>query len=150
MKAHELWKKSGLRGEYQAWQFGADPDKLADLVRKGIKTATCSSYELYLKTGEPIPKTGDYSIVLDSKDEAVCIIRNTKVYIEEFDKISAEHAYKEGEGDRSLEYWRKVHIDFLTSELASIDMEFDEHTRLVCEEFELVYVPDKQEGEIWK
>ena len=143
MKADEIWKRSGLNGEYQAWQFGSDPDELADLVRKGIKTATCSSYELYLKTGESVPKAGDCSIVLDSKDEAVCIIRTTKVYIEEFDRVSAEHAYKEGEGDRSLEYWRKVHVDFLTSELASIDMEFDEHTRLVCEEFELVYDPDK-------
>ena len=73
MKADEIWKRSGLNGEYQAWQFGSDPDELADLVRKGIKTATCSSYELYLKTGEPVPKAGDCSIVLDSRDEAVCI-----------------------------------------------------------------------------
>ena len=52
---------------------------------------------------------------------------------------SQEHAYKEGEGDRSLEYWRKVHIDFLTRELAEINKAFTKKTQLVCEEFELVY-----------
>ncbi len=48
-------------------------------------------------------------------------------------------AYKEGEGDRSLEYWRKVHIDFLTRELAEINKAFTKKTQVVCEEFELVY-----------
>ena len=52
---------------------------------------------------------------------------------------SEKHAFKEGEGDRSLEYWRVVHAAFLTNELASVHMEFDENTKVVCEEFELVY-----------
>ena len=51
---------------------------------------------------------------------------------------TAEHAYKEGEGDRSLEYWRKVHEEFFTEELESIDQKFNEDIKLVCEEFELV------------
>jgi uncharacterized protein YhfF len=50
-----------------------------------------------------------------------------------------DHVYKEGEGDRSLEYWRKVHIDFLTHELSEINKTFTENTLVVCEEFELVY-----------
>ncbi|MBQ6076695.1 MAG: ASCH domain-containing protein [Clostridia bacterium] len=56
-----------------------------------------------------------------------------------FNQVSPEHAYKEGEGDRSLEYWRKVHIDFLTRELARINKTFTENAQVVCEEFELVY-----------
>ena len=43
-----------------------------------------------------------------------------------------------GDGDRSLAYWRKVHKEFFTEELASIDRKFDEEMQLVCEEFELV------------
>jgi uncharacterized protein YhfF len=82
---------------------------------------------------------GDYSVILDSNDGAVCIIKTIKVDIVEFNKVSAEHAYKEGEGDRSLAYWREVHSEFLTNELASIHRAFDESARVVCEEFEVVY-----------
>ena len=115
MKAEEFWKKSGLTGTYEAWAFGDAPDKLADLVRKGVKTATCSSYDLYLRENEPLPKAGDYSVILNSNREAVCIVKTIKVYVTAFDQVTAEHAYKEGEGDKSLEYWREVHVDFLKS-----------------------------------
>jgi uncharacterized protein YhfF len=106
---------------------------------QGTKTATCSSYDWYEAHNEPIPRVGDYSVILDSNDEAVCIIKTIKVDIVEFNKVSAEHAYKEGEGDRSLAYWREVHSEFLTNELASIHRAFNENARVVCEEFEVVY-----------
>lgn len=138
MKAEELWNRSGLRGYHECWSFGGAPDKLADLVARGIKTATCSAYAFYETGEEKLPEVGDYSVIADSKDNAVCIIRTTKVYISEFNKVTAEHAYKEGEGDRSLEYWRKVHEEFFTEELESIDQKFNEDIKLVCEEFELV------------
>ena len=139
MTSEELWKRSGLSGTYEAWAFGEAPDKLAELVLQGIKTATCSAYDLYQINNEPIPQEGDYSVILNSNKEAVCIIRTLKVYVTEFDQVSEEHAFKEGEGDRSLEYWRKVHSNFLTNELASVHRLFDEHTKVVCEEFEIVY-----------
>ena len=139
MTSEELWEKSGLSGTYEAWPFGGAPDKLAELVLQGIKTATCSAYDLYQIDNERIPQEGDYSVILNSKEEAVCIIRTLKVYVCEFCQVSEEHAFKEGEGDRSLEYWRKVHSDFLTNVLASVHRLFDEHTKVVCEEFEVVY-----------
>ena len=139
MTAEELWKKSGLSGDHEAWAFGEAPDKLAELVVHGIKTATCSAYDLYQINNEPLPKAGDYCIILDSHEEAVCIIKTRKVYVTEFCNVSEEHAFKEGEGDRSLEYWRIVHINFLTNELAAVHKTFDENTKVVCEEFEVVY-----------
>lgn len=139
MTAEELWKQSGLTGEYEAWAFGEAQDKLAALVKDGIKTATCSAYDIYQAENESLPKVGEYSVILDSREEAVCIIRTTKVYVTAFDQVTAEHAYKEGEGDRSLEYWRKVHEDFLKRELASINRSFDGDTKVVCEEFEVVW-----------
>ena len=60
----------------------------------------------------------------------------------EYNQVSTDHAFKEGEGDRSLEYWRIVHENFLINELASVHRSFDEHTKVVCEEFEVVYKPD--------
>ena len=139
MTAEELWKQSGLTGNYEAWSFGEAPDKLADLVIQGIKTATCSAYDLYQINDEPLPQAGDYSVILNSGEEAVCIIKTLKVYVTDFNKVSEEHAFKEGEGDRSLEYWRQVHVNFLANELASVQKTFNENTKVVCEEFEVVY-----------
>ena len=138
MTAEELWKKSGINGTYDAWAFGGDPDGLAEMVRKGIKTATSSALCLYESGNEPLPQPGDYSIILDSADNAVCIIRTTKVYVIPFGQVSEGHAFKEGEGNRSLEYWRKVHEEFFTDDLQIIGQEFDIQMKVVCEEFELV------------
>ena len=141
MTAEELWNESGLAGGYEAWAFGGAPDKLARLVVDGTKTATCSSLALMHHDGEPIPKPGDLSVILDSAGDAVCIIRTTRVYVETFERVTEEHAFKEGEGDRSLEYWRRIHWEFFTEELGAVGLSFDENAELVCEEFQLAYVP---------
>lgn len=44
MTAEQLWskfaEKNGIKhNEYEAWQFGDAPDKLAELVLRGIKRA---------------------------------------------------------------------------------------------------------------
>ena len=138
MTAEEMWQRSALQGSYQAWAFGGAPDKLAELVSRGIKTATCSAAALYEHEDEELPKVGDHSVILNSDGQAVCIIRTTKVYVTAFDQVSERHAYLEGEGDRSLAYWREVHKEFFTEELKTIHQEFDESIQLVCEEFEVV------------
>ena len=79
MTAEQLWskfaEKNGIKhNEYEAWQFGDAPDKLAELVLRGIKTGTASAEELYKIDNEPIPTEGEYSVILNSRDEAVCVI----------------------------------------------------------------------------
>lgn len=125
--------------EPEAWAFGAVPDELADLVARGIKTATSSAYALYDLEGEEIPQAAGYDIILDSQDNAVCIIKTTKVYVTPFSQVTEEHAKFEGEGDRSLSYWRQVHEKFFTIWLAEAGLTFSEDMLVVCEEFELVY-----------
>lgn len=144
MNAQEMWKlfkttNSIQANEYDAWQFGDDPDLLARLVLEGKKTATASAYPLYELEGEPIPQENQYSVILNTKDEAVCIIRNIRVTIVPYREITAEHAFKEGEGDRSLDYWRKVHEAFFTQDMAASGLTFDESMPVVCEEFKVVY-----------
>ena len=41
----------------------------------------------------------------------------------------------EGEGDKSLDYWRKVHIKFFEEESEG---KFNEDMEVLCEEFELL------------
>ena len=139
MTAKEMWRASALAGEYEAWAFGAEADVLAELVRRGIKTATASAYPLYELEGEELPREGEYSVILDSREEGVCIIRTTRVYVVPFREVSAEQAYREGEGDRSLAYWRQVHRNFFSRELEEAGMTFTEDMKVVCEEFEVVY-----------
>ncbi|MBQ6374451.1 MAG: ASCH domain-containing protein [Clostridia bacterium] len=140
MTAAELWERSGLTGRYEAWAFGGAPDKLAELTAKGLKTATSSALSLFRASQEPLPQAGDYSVILDSKGNAVCIIRTTNVYVTRFDQVPEVHAIMEGEGDLSLDYWRSVHEEFFTEELRSIGLRFGPDMDVVCEAFELAYV----------
>lgn len=144
MTHQELWARyraeNPAAGDvYEAWAYGDDPDALAELTRAGIKTATASAGPLYDLEGEPLPRAGEYSVILDSGENAVAVIRTTRVYTVPFDQVSTEHAWKEGEGDRSLAYWRKVHEDFFQKELAEAGLEFSWSMPVVCEEFEVVF-----------
>ncbi|MGT2866427.1 ASCH domain-containing protein [Streptococcus fryi] len=144
MTAEDMWEaykqlNPDIGDTVSAFQFGAETDILADLVLKGIKTATSSAYPLYEHFGEDWYDVGCYDVVLDSQGNAVCIIKTNKVYTTPFDQITSEHAYKEGEGDRSLDYWRTVHEAFFKKCLSDIGLIFNEKMLVVCEEFECVY-----------
>lgn len=144
MKALGMWQEyqqinPNIGDEVDAWAFGAEPDLLAQLVLDGTKTATASAFDLYELEGEPLPKVGSYDIVLDSQDDAVCIIEITKVLVVPFKDVSAGHAFKEGEGDRSLAYWRQVHEELFTEWLAESHLVFNEDSKIVLEEFRVVY-----------
>ena len=82
---------------------------------------------------------GDYCIITDWAGKAKCIIRNMNVSLLPFAHITAEMAAKEGEGDLSLDYWIKVHIEFFTEECEEAGKKFNEEMFVVFEEFELVY-----------
>lgn len=144
MEAKELWQefveKTKNEASYNAWAFGAQADELANLVLQGTKTATASAYPLYQIENEPLPEINQYDIILDSKEQAVCIIQNTKVSVHPFNEISEEHAFKEGEGDRSLVYWRKEHERLFTQWMEEAGLTFTESMPVVCEEFQVVYV----------
>ena len=124
--------------EPEAWSFGTDADTLAQLVKQGIKTATTSGVELYAFDNDSLPKVGEYNIILDSQNEPVCVTETKVVEVLPFKYISAEHAYHEGEGDRSYDYWHQVHVDFFTEEYASYNATFTPESKCVCEVFELV------------
>lgn len=157
MKAQELWnefckeKKIDPATPYEAWAFGGDdPDGLASLVMRGIKTATASGYDLYELDGEEeeMPKEGDYSVILDHAEEACCVIRTIRTRVIPFDEVDEEQAYKEGEGDRSLAYWRKVHEDFFTKDYGNYGLKFEKDSRILCEEFELLYLASAQQRKL--
>lgn len=150
MKAYEMWEKyraaCGCAESYEAWQYGCDPDGLAALTLKGIKTATASALPVYEAEGSPIPCVGGYSIILDAGNEAVCIIKTVKVSIVPFCDVTGEQAYLEGEGDRTLAFWRRVHIPYFRAEMTGIGRVFDDTMPVVCEVFESVYPRNTETG----
>lgn len=125
----------------EAWGFGSTPqqaDELGQLVRDGTKTATCSVLWEYEHEGEPIPQEGDLCIILDGQSRPICLIQIIQVQVKPFDEVDAQHAYDEGEGDRSLAYWREVHWRVCLATCEQIGRQPDPHMPLVCERFRLL------------
>lgn len=118
--------------------FGGDPAGLAKLVYDGVKTATSSAYDLYEPT-EYMPQVGDYNIILDGNEEPLCITETLVTEVVPFNLVSAEHGYHEGEGDRTLEYWREVHEDFFKKEYQEAHKEFTTDIPVLCEVFKRIY-----------
>lgn len=121
-----------------AWWFGADAedaDELLELVLAGTKTGTASAVASYEADDEPVPRAGDFSIILDGRGRPRALIATTEVSICPFEQVDAEHAAAEGEGDRSLAHWRAVHEAFFTDELAKAGQEFTVSTAVVLERF---------------
>ena len=116
-----------------------EADELADLVNQGIKRATAPALWSFEKTGAQLPVVGGIFVVLDWNRNAVCIAKTKKVSIIPFNEISEENAYREGEGDRSLEHWRRVHIRFYREEFEKLGLTFDESMPIVFEEFDRVF-----------
>lgn len=133
---------NGENKSYTAWPFGNGPEmakELADLVKSGEKTATCSLHLFYEIDDEPLPKVGDFNVITDWEGSAEALTETIDVKILPFKEVDATFAFKEGEGDKSHSYWRNAHIDFFVNELAELDKKFNEDMLVVCEEFKVVY-----------
>ena len=126
---------TGLDGPYAAWAFGSDATALGLLVRDGPKRATASNYSWYRDDGDPMPAVGEMSVVLDGAGEPLCVIRTTAVEVRRFGDVDEEFAWTEGEGDRSLSFWRDAHISFFASEGRPVG----EDTEVVLQRFELLW-----------
>lgn len=122
-----------MKDDLPSFSFGDGPamaDALLALVIAGKKTATCGALREYRADRADLPVPGQRFAVTDGKGRPACVIEVTRVEIRRFCDIDAAFAFLEGEGDRSLEYWRAVHRDFfLRAGVFSEDME------LVCEYF---------------
>jgi molybdopterin-guanine dinucleotide biosynthesis protein A len=140
-RVEAFWREfvaaTGIDGEYTAWGFGSDPEMLTELgllVRDGPKRATASLPSQY-EPGEPLPAAGDLSVILDGAGAPLCVIRTTDVETRRFADVDEEFAWTEGEGDRSLTYWRKAHIEFFASQ----GVDVSDGDEVVLERFELLW-----------
>ncbi|MGR5175126.1 ASCH domain-containing protein [Vibrio parahaemolyticus] len=128
--------------DIMAEHFCADEynaNECARLINIGVKTASCSLKAAYDIEQEPLPEVGRLSVVLDWKQNPVCIIQLTSVEVSPFDQVTDEFAYAEGEGDRSYSWWRQAHLKFFNEYAAYLNIAFSEQDELVLERFEKVF-----------
>lgn len=125
-----------------SWHFcdnEPDADGCAELVVRGIKRATSPSLWWIAATDSPLPTPGDHHVVTNWAGEAQCVIRTERVDIVPFDQVGAEYAATEGEGDGSLEYWRRVHWAYYQRELEGTEFTPTLDMPVVCERFSVVF-----------
>ncbi|MFT9497210.1 ASCH domain-containing protein [Anaerosolibacter sp.] len=128
--------------QYSSWHFeitekGAN--SLAELVINGVKKATAASLWVEEYDNGYIPKEGDYSIITNWDGVAKCIIQTKRVNIVPYNQVTEEFARIEGEGDLSLDYWRKVHEIYYIKECERIGKKFTQEMPVICEEFDVVF-----------
>jgi uncharacterized protein YhfF len=123
---------------YDVWYFGDKrelADRLAELVLSGQKRATaCLAGSMNTE-----PAAGQVSIVTNFDGEPKCIIRLTDVKTVPFDEVDASFAFDEGEGDRTLEDWRRGHWNFFSRCLEPMGKQPDLRMLVTCQRFEVVY-----------
>jgi uncharacterized protein YhfF len=123
--------------DLESFSFGDSPalaDELLELVLMGKKTATC----WLASEGAKGAEVGKRWIAKDGKGRPRAIIETVELTRRRFEEVDEAFAYDEGEGDRSLDYWRRAHSDYFTAQSA-----FSKGMELYCERFRLIEVLDR-------
>lgn len=131
----------------RVWGFGATPehaDELLALVLAGIKTGTAGYLEQYEAEGAETERVGDLDVILDGSGAPRAIIETTAVTVIPFDDVSEAHAFSEGEDDRTLSSWRRIHRDFYEKYIAP-STPFRGDIPIICQRFRLVHPPITKE-----
>jgi len=120
--------------DLESFSFGDSPelaDELLALVLEGKKTATCWA----ASEGSKGVEVGKRWIVNDGRGRPRAIIETVELTRRRFEDVDESFAHDEGEGDRTLAWWRRAHTDYFTRRGEfSFDME------LYCERFRLIEV----------
>ena len=116
-----------------------DANDCAKLVVKNIKQATAPSLWSFEINNEKLPRKGDLNIITNWNKVPQAIILTTKIELIKFSEITAKFAQREGEGDKSLAYWKKVHKAYYKREMQGHKEEFSKDMIIVCQYFDTIY-----------
>ncbi len=124
--------------DLDSFSFGDSPelaDELLALVLAGKKTATCWA----AAEGDKGVEVGKRWVVKDGQGRARAILETVELTRRRFGDGDAAFAHDEGEGDRSLGYWRRAHANYFTRR-----GEFAPGMELFCERFRLIEVIERE------
>ncbi len=115
----------------ETFSFGDRPalaENLARLVLAGVKRATCWAASEGLQT-----HVGKLMVMLDGAGRPAAVIETTELVMRRFGEVDEAFAFEEGEGDRTLAYWRRAHQRYFERHGT-----FAPDMPLWCERFRLV------------
>jgi uncharacterized protein YhfF len=146
-RVHEFWERAkkamGITGTFQdAWGFGDSPqlkDELLELVLVGKKTGTTSLLKENEAEGWPEPYVGAYNVILDGAGKPRLVIETLSVEKCRFIDVSADHAQSEGEGDLSLEGWRREHRKYWARTGKQLGFTLSDDDLVIVERFRVIY-----------
>ena len=133
---------------YDVFHFGDSEivsNSLADLVLQGKKVATASLLWEYESEGKRAPQPGDLSVVTNWDGQPWCIIETMEVQVQAFEDVDEEFATAEGEGDRSLLYWREVHWAYFGRVCEKLNRKRSLQMPVVCERFKIIFAREKED-----
>ena len=118
-------------------------DQLVAAILDGRKTSTSGLAIEYELEQEPLPKVGDRSVLVDSDDRPVAVLKVTGVHVVTLAEVDLAHARDEGEGHQSVAQWRNGHERFwhssqMRATLDDPDFTVDDTTHVVLERFQIV------------
>ena len=122
--------------DLESFAFGDSPelaDELLALVLAGKKTATCWA----ASEGDKGVEIGKRWIVKDGQGRARAVLETVEVTRRRLDEVDASFAFDEGEGDRTLDWWRLAHTAYFNRR-----GEFASGMEVYCERFKLVEALD--------
>jgi uncharacterized protein YhfF len=115
----------------EQFSFGDSPelaDELAGLVLAGKKRATC-----WAPSEGPKTRVGKRWVVRDGSGVPIAVIETVELTQRRFGEVDAAFALDEGEGDRTLAFWRRAHQNYFGRQGS-----FAPDMLLYCERFRLV------------
>jgi uncharacterized protein YhfF len=119
--------------DLESFAFGDGPalaDELLDLVLAGKKTATCWSVSDGQQT-----EIGKRMVVRDGQGRPRAVLETLELARRSFHEVDAAFAHDEGEGDRTLSFWRAAHERYFRRQGT-----FAPDMPLYCERFRLIKV----------
>jgi len=128
-----------LAGHFHFGNTVAFANHLVDEVLNGAKRATAGLVAEMDADGETLPTAGDYWIVVDGNAKPRLVIRTLEVRQAPFHSVDEAFAWDEGEGDRSLGFWRRVHLDYFGRSCERLGIDFSEDQDVVFERFDVVW-----------
>ena len=138
-KVHQKHKQDPLPESWYFCDTKKDADVCADLVVAGIKRATAPSLWWFNKNGESLPKSGDLHIITNWEGKAKAIIETTQIDLAPYNEVTEEFAAIEGEGDKSLAFWKRVHWEFYSREMKPEGESPTQDMIIVCEQFKVIW-----------
>lgn len=127
---------------FDHFHFGDSADlanSLADEVSHGAKRATAGLVAEMDADGEQRTKAGDYWIVVDGAGEPRLVIQSREVRIASFRTVDEAFAWDEGEGDRSLIWWRDAHLEYFRRSCRRIGIAWSEDLDVLFERFDVLW-----------